>query len=110
MNIFFLKEKIVKLDWSNDSDVLAIETVSTATKKTNIYLFTMGNYHWYQKQTLNFDRKVITTIWDVRSSEGKQLHVLLDNGHYCIYRLVYLFLNKISIFFSSTSTIYFVRL
>lgn len=79
-------ESIVKLDWSSDSDVLAIATFNESAQKSNIYLYTMGNYHWYQKQTLLFDTKITSFFWDPRYTEGKQLHVLLDNLNYSIFR------------------------
>lgn len=79
-------ERIVRLEWSSDSDVLAIETWCTNRKKSLLYLYTMANYHWYVKQTLEFDAKICTIQWDSRFSEGKTLHILLESNEYIIYR------------------------
>lgn len=79
-------EIIEKLDWSSESDILAIYTFNESAKRSIIYLYTMGNYHWYQKQTLTYDTKITSLFWDPRYTEGKQLHVLLDNLNYSIFR------------------------
>lgn len=77
-------EKVEELLWSSDSEVLAVYTVRDST--SNIYLFTIGNYHWYQKQTLNFDVKCDVLLWDNNYSEGKTLHVVQSDQIYSIYR------------------------
>lgn len=78
------EEKVLKLLWSSDSEILAIytecETVST------VYLYTICNYHWYQKQTLKFDGKLSTLMWDGNHSEGKTLHIVDENQRYSVYR------------------------
>lgn len=79
-------ERVVKLAWSSDSDVLAIYTERTAEDASNIYLFTICNYHWYQKQTLNFRGKCAAIEWDGNFSEGKTLHVIEANGRYSVWR------------------------
>lgn len=80
------EEKVIKLLWSSDSEILAIytecETAST------VYLYTICNYHWYQKQTLRFDGKLRTLMWDGNHSEGKTLHIVEENKRYSAYRLV----------------------
>lgn len=77
-------EQVTQLAWSSDSDVLAIHTVQG--ESSNIYLYTICNYHWYLKQTLNFNGKCKTLLWDTNHSEGKTLHVIQDNGTYSLYR------------------------
>lgn len=84
--MYFIQESIIKLEWSSDSDVLAIETYNSSEHKSTIFLYTMCNYHWYQKQTLQFNSKVESFQWDTRYTEGKQLHVFLENQNYSIYR------------------------
>lgn len=80
------QKKVTKLLWSSDSEILAIyaecETAST------VYLYTICNYHWYQKQTLKFDGKLSTLMWDGNHSEGKTLHIVEKNQRYSVYRLV----------------------
>lgn len=78
------QEKVERLHWSSDSDILAIYT-EHATGST-IYLYTICNYHWYQKQTLNFSGKCRSIQWDNNYSEGKSLHVIEANLRYSVYR------------------------
>lgn len=77
-------ERVEKLAWSSDSDVLAIYT--ERGDASSIYLFTICNYHWYQKQTLNFTGKCVTIEWDGNFSEGKTLHVIEENARYSVWR------------------------
>lgn len=82
-------ERVVKLAWSGDSDVLAIYTERTAgggDVGSSIYLFTICNYHWYQKQTLDFRGKCLAIEWDGNFSEGKTLHVIEESGRYSVWR------------------------
>lgn len=77
-------EKVEQLLWSSDSDVLAIYTEHETG--STIYLYTICNYHWYQKQTLQFQHKCATIQWDNNYSEGKSLHVIEQNSRYSVYR------------------------
>lgn len=77
-------EKVEKLLWSSDSEVLAIYTEHE--RGSTIYLYTICNYHWYQKQTLNFSAKCPVIQWDNNFSEGKSLHVIEQNQRYTVYR------------------------
>lgn len=78
------EENVEKLFWSSDSDILAIYTEHAAG--SSIYLYTICNYHWYQKQTLNFTGKCQVIQWDCNYTEGKSLHVIEENLQYSVYR------------------------
>lgn len=78
------EEQVEKILWSSDSEVLAIYTVHGDA--STVYLYTIGNYHWYLKQTLRFKEHCQALLWDQNYSEGKTLHVILANGRYSIYR------------------------
>ncbi|XP_031636716.1 putative elongator complex protein 1 [Contarinia nasturtii] len=78
------EEVVEKLLWSGDSDILAIYT-EHATGST-IYLYTICNYHWYQKQTLHFNGKCKAIQWDNNYLEGKSLHVIEQSLQYSVYR------------------------
>lgn len=77
-------ERVEQLLWSSDSEVLAIYTVHG--NASSIYLYTIGNYHWYLKQTLRFNGHCQALQWEQNFSEGKTLHVIQANGRYSIYR------------------------
>lgn len=78
-------ERVGKLVWSSDSDVLAIYT-ERSDGGSSIYLFTICNYHWYQKQTLNFPGKCVAIEWDTNFSAGKTLHVIEESARYSVWR------------------------
>lgn len=78
------EEKVAKLLWSSDSEILAVYTECGAT--STVYLYTICNYHWYQKQTLKFDGKLSALMWDGNHSEGKTLHIVEENQRYSVYR------------------------
>ncbi|XP_019847772.2 elongator complex protein 1 [Bactrocera dorsalis] len=82
------EEPIHSLRWSNDSDILSVETLDASTGKNYIYLYTIGNYHWYLKQVLTFEQtdRISHHCWDQRIGEEKTLHIWLENGRYLIYR------------------------
>lgn len=77
-------ERVEQLRWSGDSEVLIIYTVHG--DMSSVYLYSMGNYHWYLKQTLRFSGHCQSLLWDQNYSEGKTLHVIQANGRYSIYR------------------------
>ncbi|ALC45754.1 Elp1 [Drosophila busckii] len=80
-------EPVQQLHWSADSDILAVQT-STADEQQHIYLYTIGNYHWYLKQLLSFKRSDPLALchWDNRLGEQHTLHVLLESGKHYTYR------------------------
>lgn len=78
------EEKVVRLLWNSDSDVLAVET--NKDDKSNIYLYTICNYHWYLKQSLSFKGRLQALIWDSNYLEGKSLHAFQQDGTYSVYR------------------------
>lgn len=80
------EEPVVRLEFSEDSDVLAIQTRCKATKASSIYLYTICNYHWYLKQTLRFDATVVAFAWDPCFTETKQMSVLTEDGALHMYR------------------------
>lgn len=77
-------ERVEQLLWSGDSEVLAIYTLHGDA--STIYLYTIGNYHWYLKQTLRFNGHCQALLWDHNYTEGKTLHVVQTDGQYSIYR------------------------
>ncbi|XP_073841413.1 elongator complex protein 1 [Musca autumnalis] len=82
---FDLQETPIEdLKWSSDSEILSIRT------KNKIYLYTIGNYHWYLKQVLDFaddpEDPMAYYTWDSRIGEEKTLHILFESGKYLIYK------------------------
>ncbi|XP_058451587.1 elongator complex protein 1 [Malaya genurostris] len=75
-------EYVSGLHWSYDSEVLIIQTIKTGSKVNCLYFLTICNYHWYIKQYLEYDRKIVAVQWDLNYSEGRTLHVLLDDGYH----------------------------
>ncbi|XP_034114573.1 elongator complex protein 1 [Drosophila albomicans] len=76
-------EYIEQLHWSTDSDVLALQT-RTATDH-RIYLYTIGNYHWYLKQVLTFKMTDRLACCQWSSGRDHTLYVLLESGKRYIY-------------------------
>ncbi|XP_055852924.1 elongator complex protein 1 [Episyrphus balteatus] len=76
-------EPVVNLKWNSGSDILAIET--RLGGKSVVYLYTIGNYHWYLKQTLRFESTLSAFVWDNRIGEEKTMHVILENGTFAQY-------------------------
>ncbi|XP_053669456.1 elongator complex protein 1 [Anopheles marshallii] len=76
-------EKVRSLHWSPDSDVLAVHWEDKEKGTSNVFLYVIGNYHWYLKQDLSYTAGAfISSIqWDPRHSAGKTLHVL-SSGRY----------------------------
>lgn len=75
-------EPVEFIKWSSDSEILCLKT------QTKLYLYTIGNYHWYLKQVLEFppDTQINHFQWDNRMGEEKTLHILLESGKYLIYK------------------------
>lgn len=82
------EECVKKLQWSADSEILAIYTEKG--EASTVYLYTICNYHWYQKQTMNFSSKCHVLLWDTNHSQGNSLHVIYDSSkteqNYIVYR------------------------
>lgn len=84
---FKREDELVKsLSWSSDSEVLLVETANRNNGQSSVYLFTINNYHWYLKQSLQFKHPIASLCWDLILSEGKTLHVFLTDGSYEVYK------------------------
>lgn len=90
----FLKDevKVNDLLWNADSTVLAVwledlQREENSTLKTCVQLWTIGNYHWYLKQSLPFSAcgkgKIVSLMWDPVTPY--RLHVLCQGWHYLCY-------------------------
>ncbi|XP_026361835.2 elongator complex protein 1 isoform X1 [Ursus arctos] len=90
----FLKDevKVNGLLWNADSTVLAVwledlQREENCTLKTYVQLWTVGNYHWYLKQSLPFSTcgksKLVSLTWDPVTPS--RLHVLCQGWHYLCY-------------------------
>ncbi|XP_071171469.1 elongator complex protein 1-like [Mytilus edulis] len=84
---FGVKEVEVKeVLWNIDSTVLAVwcEDMATEDKissKSYVQLWTVGNYHWYLKQSLYFNSdKPTSVIWD--PEHAYKLHIVSSAGKY----------------------------
>ncbi|KAM4807893.1 elongator complex protein 1 [Rhinophrynus dorsalis] len=83
--------KVKELLWNSDSTVLAIwlQDIEKKESKSNTYvqLWTVGNFHWYLKQSLNFgnDEKkhIVSLVWDPENSY--RLHVVCKGWQYICY-------------------------
>lgn len=76
------EERVTALEWSLDSEVLMVVTKSATKNMHKIYLYTINNYHWYLKQTLQFETEIAHVKWDLLPANGKTLHVFLANAKY----------------------------
>ncbi|XP_037351049.1 elongator complex protein 1 [Talpa occidentalis] len=90
----FLKDevKVNDLLWNADSTVLAVwaeelQKEENSTRKSYVQLWTVGNYHWYLKQSLPFNTcgksKIVSLMWDPVTPH--RLHVLCQGWHYLCY-------------------------
>ncbi|XP_075416395.1 elongator complex protein 1 [Tenrec ecaudatus] len=86
------KVKVNGLFWNADSSVLAVwledlPTEEQSTLRTYVQLWTVGNYHWYLKQSLHFSScgksKPVSLMWD--PVMPYRLHVLCQGWHYLSY-------------------------
>nr|XP_027798807.1 elongator complex protein 1 [Marmota flaviventris] len=90
---FFKDEvKVNDLLWNADSSVLAVwledlQREEHSALKTYVQLWTVGNYHWYLKQSLPFSTsgksKIVSLMWDPVTPY--RLHVLCQGWHYLCY-------------------------
>ncbi|XP_017659129.1 elongator complex protein 1 isoform X2 [Nannospalax galili] len=90
----FLKDevKVNDLLWNADSSVLAVwleelQREDSSTLKSYVQLWTVGNYHWYLKQSLPFSTsgksQIVSLLWDPMTPY--RLHVLCQGWHYLCY-------------------------
>eukprot|EP00062_Callorhinchus_milii_P020598 gi/632976428/ref/XP_007904788.1/ PREDICTED: elongator complex protein 1 isoform X3 [Callorhinchus milii] len=88
--------KVKELLWNSDSTVLAIwlEDLRSADEEpediqpnTYVQLWTVGNYHWYLKQSLHFgcdpEGQIVSLMWDPESPH--RLHILRLGWQYLGY-------------------------
>ncbi|XP_066576528.1 elongator complex protein 1 isoform X2 [Amia ocellicauda] len=84
--------KVRELMWNSDSTVLAIwledmNSAGDSKPSTYIQLWTVGNYHWYLKQSLHFgsdpQRAPVFLAWD--PEVPLRLHVLCRGWQYLCY-------------------------
>ncbi|KAM6169330.1 elongator complex protein 1 [Rhynchocyon petersi] len=84
--------KVNDLFWNADSSVLAVwledlPNEENSTLKTYVQLWSVGNYHWYLKQSLHFStsgkNKPVSLMWD--PVFPYRLHVLCQGWHYLCY-------------------------
>ncbi|NXG25553.1 ELP1 protein, partial [Grallaria varia] len=83
--------KVNELLWNADSTILAIwlEDLRVENSSPNSYvqLWTMGNYHWYLKQSLHFgsleEDQLVSLLWDRENLY--RLHILCRGWHYLSY-------------------------
>lgn len=77
-------ENVVKLSWSQDSDIFLIETKKDG--QHCLYFYIINNYHWYLKQTLKFNSKVLTN-WNQNYTDSKQLFIFTSKGEFLSLKL-----------------------
>lgn len=85
--------KVQELLWNNESTVLAIwlEDLKSADEgnkdgqqNTYVQLWTVGNYHWYLKQSLHFGcERIVALMWDPENPY--RLHILCSGWCYLSY-------------------------
>ncbi|XP_050400730.1 putative elongator complex protein 1 [Patella vulgata] len=85
--------KVEELLWNVDSTVLCVWCKELPTSgsddnfkpKSYVQLWTVNNYHWYQKQSLEFDpdQKVSAIQWD--PEHAYRLHMTTSGRHYHQY-------------------------
>lgn len=89
---FSVKQVEVKeVLWNTDSTVLAVWCEDLLTddntdncKKSYVQLWTVGNYHWYLKQSLPFESdKPVSVLWD--PEHAYKLHIVSSAGKYLQY-------------------------
>lgn len=84
--------KVHDLLWNSDSTVLALwledlEKEDATKPNTYVQLWTVGNYHWYLKQSLHFGSdefsKIVSLVWDLESPY--RLHIMCQGWRYKCY-------------------------
>lgn len=81
------------ITWSSDSEILTLQCRDTENNKQTLLLYTIGNYHWYLKQTITFnsDQDISRIMWDndFNIANNKKLHVFLHNGQHFSYTWIW---------------------
>ena len=75
--------QIHKLEWNCDSTILALSATDISTNQVFLQLWTVSNYHWSLKQSLELSHEVTYFCWD--SEKPFDLHVIAENGLYTLY-------------------------
>ncbi|XP_064414336.1 elongator complex protein 1 isoform X2 [Latimeria chalumnae] len=84
--------KVNEVLWNTDSTVLALwledlQEGENSKPNTYVQLWTVGNYHWYLKQSLHFgsdaESQIVALTWDPENPY--RLHVLCCGWHYLCY-------------------------
>ncbi|XP_060695479.1 elongator complex protein 1 [Hemiscyllium ocellatum] len=84
--------KVNELLWNSDSTVLAVwledlESDKDDRQNTYVQLWTVGNYHWYLKQSLHFGctqvERIVSLMWD--PERPYRLHILRSGWLYQSY-------------------------
>lgn len=83
---FFVFTQVKDLQWSIDSDILAVWCVNIDDGITRVQLWTENNYHWYLKQTISFskDNPPLYLSWSTVPGCEKKL-LVLTKEKYLIY-------------------------
>ncbi|KAJ8898249.1 hypothetical protein PR048_003609 [Dryococelus australis] len=70
---------VSSLLWNSDSSILTAVCFNNQQCRTSLYFWTVGNYHWYLKQVLEFPagKKVFHVEWD--SLHRNRLHVFHED-------------------------------
>ena len=74
---------INKLEWNSDSTILAILSSDLFKNVTYLQLWTVSNYQWSLKQSIELEEKIMWMSWD--SEQLYHLHVCFQNGIYTQY-------------------------
>ncbi|XP_047028993.1 putative elongator complex protein 1 [Helicoverpa zea] len=81
------------ITWSSDSEILTLQCRDTISNVQTVLLYTIGNYHWYLKQTLTFnaEQNISRIMWDndFDIANNKKLHVFLHNGQHFSYNWIW---------------------
>lgn len=81
--------QVEDIAWSNDSEVMTLLCKDSETGCQQLLLYTTGNYHWYLKQTLKFNKHQIISkvMWDCSFDvfHNKRMFVFLQNGELYTY-------------------------
>ncbi|KAK3610232.1 hypothetical protein CHS0354_022286 [Potamilus streckersoni] len=84
--------KVCELAWNLESTVLSVwcedlPDSSVSPIKSYVQLWTVGNYHWYLKQSLHFEEgagnRVVAVLWD--PTHAYRIHIMTANGQYLQY-------------------------
>ena len=74
---------INRLEWNSDSSILAISATDVHTKQHFLQLWTVSNYHWSLKYSLELPSEIVYFKWDLEHMYN--LHVIAQNGLYTLF-------------------------